>query len=387
MRDVVRIHPRADRGPRLADDAVGTADYPAPWPAADHPNPAVAPGPFAQDLRGPIGGTVVQNDELEVAEALADDTLNAGLQVVLAVVDWHHDAEGEAISGEQTRGSWEKSCLRTVFNGMQANPVLAIPRSTREGGAGPGRFPRFSGPAPCAILSGNPSSEGARRWPDGTSRTAPTGSSSAASGESTVSKRSCAACAPSPECAGPRRSRSSTGRRSSRATTFTRKTAWARPCSRAPRGRARPARVSCRGRTSRPPWPGERARSGSGAPGRPTSTGGCWPTRRTGRAPPRGAGGPPAGGLRPAAVGRRGGPAGPRHGAPAPGQTGGDALGTFLPRPAQTHGQRADAHAGGDARHLHAGHPPGEPVRPAPPLRGRGVLRRRRNRLRPPLGL
>src|SRR3972149_2858526 len=231
MRDVVRIHPRADRGPRLADDAVGTADYPAPWPAADHPNPAVAPGPFAQDLRGTIGGTVVQNDELEVAEALADDTLNAGLQVVLAVVDWHHDAEGEAISGEQTRGSWEKSWLRTVFNGMQANPVLAIHRSTREGGAGPGRFPRFSGPAPCAILSGNPSSEGARRWPDGTSRTAPTGSSSAASGESTVSKRSCAACAPSPECAGPRRSRSSTGRRSSRATAFTRKTAWARPCT------------------------------------------------------------------------------------------------------------------------------------------------------------
>src|SRR3970040_1773204 len=205
MRDVVRIHPRADRGLRLADDAVGTADYPAPWPAADHPNPAVAPGPFAQDLRGPIGGTVVQNDELEVAEALADDTLNAGLQVVLAVVDGHHDAKGESISGEQTRGSWEKSWLRTVFNGMQANPVLAIPRSTREGGAGPGRFPRFSGPAPCAILSGNPSSAGSRRR-------SPAG-------------------APPPESAGPRRSRSSTGRRSSRATTFTRKTAWARPCT------------------------------------------------------------------------------------------------------------------------------------------------------------
>jgi hypothetical protein len=49
-------------------------------------------GPVAKNLGRPIGRSIIQDEELEVAECLGEDALDALGQVRLTVANWHHDA-------------------------------------------------------------------------------------------------------------------------------------------------------------------------------------------------------------------------------------------------------------------------------------------------------
>ena len=93
MRDVVRIHPGADRRLSLPNHAVGTTDHAQAALAGDDSDAVIASGPLAQYGGCLIGRGVIQNDELKLAEGLVHNTLDAVPQVVLSVVDGHHDTE------------------------------------------------------------------------------------------------------------------------------------------------------------------------------------------------------------------------------------------------------------------------------------------------------
>lgn len=98
MRDVIRIHAGTDGRSSLSHDSIGTADHAQPVQAGVDSNPVVACCPLTQDAAGLIGRTVIQNDELKILEGLANDALNAFLQVVFAVVDRHYNAKNRFLS-------------------------------------------------------------------------------------------------------------------------------------------------------------------------------------------------------------------------------------------------------------------------------------------------
>ena len=69
---VVGVHPHHHLGVAGEEPPVERAGDPLPRPA-DHAHPPVAPAQLLQDRRGPVLRSVVDGDQRQVAEALAED--------------------------------------------------------------------------------------------------------------------------------------------------------------------------------------------------------------------------------------------------------------------------------------------------------------------------
>jgi hypothetical protein len=92
QRHVVGVHPG---DVRAAGEAQGLVQGPgvAGVGPADQADAGVAAGQFLEDRAAAVGGTVIDDDELEVAEGLRQDALGRLAHVRLAVEHWHANGD------------------------------------------------------------------------------------------------------------------------------------------------------------------------------------------------------------------------------------------------------------------------------------------------------
>jgi hypothetical protein len=91
--DVVCIHPGDELAPRLARDPLGACRRARLRDAFDQPDPRVERCPPPERLCGAIRRAVIEDDELEIAEALLEDALDRRIEVRQSVVDRHDDTD------------------------------------------------------------------------------------------------------------------------------------------------------------------------------------------------------------------------------------------------------------------------------------------------------
>src|SRR4051794_38368646 len=118
---IVCIHPRDVFAPRELAAAVERLDD-APVVLTKDPGSCVLAAVRLEDRRGPVRGTIIDDDELEIAKALVEDALE-GLRQEALTVEHRHDDRNEWSShvscpwcraqGTSTRTAASPSCKLT----------------------------------------------------------------------------------------------------------------------------------------------------------------------------------------------------------------------------------------------------------------------------------
>src|SRR5690242_17061178 len=93
MCDVVGVHARNERGPRLCDDGVRTAGESELLFAFVKTYTTVARRPLSQSFARPIGRGIVEDYELEIIEGLREDAVDAGVKKRQRVIHRHNNAD------------------------------------------------------------------------------------------------------------------------------------------------------------------------------------------------------------------------------------------------------------------------------------------------------